>query len=67
MKYLCRLMEIFVLSYFINENRNNFYMKTKLCIYSQPNSSQASSEKSLCNVIPQQVHELNAARFPFEF
>ena len=37
MKYLCRLMEIFVLSYFINENRNNFYMKTKLCIYSQPN------------------------------
>ena len=37
MKYLCRLMEIFVLSYFINENRNNFYMKTKLYIYSQSN------------------------------
>ena len=37
MKYLCRLMEIFVLSYFINENRNNFYMKTKLYFYSQPN------------------------------
>ena len=38
MKYLCRLMEIFVLSYFINENRNNFYMKTKLYICSQLNS-----------------------------
>ena len=37
MKYLCRLMEIFVLSYFINENRNNFYMNPKLCIYLQPN------------------------------
>ncbi|EMB39881.1 hypothetical protein HMPREF9722_01683 [Treponema denticola ATCC 33520] len=37
MKYLCRLMEIFVLSYFINENRNNFYMKTKLYICSQLN------------------------------
>jgi len=30
-------MEIFVLSYFINENRNNFYMKPKLCSYSQSN------------------------------
>ena len=38
MKYLCRLMEIFVLSYFINENRNNFYMKTKLYICSPLNS-----------------------------